>query len=119
MGTGKGSMDFWSCRVPVSRIIFELKGELHEKVARDAFRLAGHKLPGPPHPPHTQYSLADTIITPGIYEFVKKGEPGVMGITKMTPENIEKFRTQKAPFPLQKYLPVQPGAEVTPAPATA
>ncbi|KAI5809108.1 50S ribosomal protein L16 [Peziza echinospora] len=49
MGTGKGSMDFWASRVPVSRIIFELKGEIHEKIAREAFRLAGHKLPGKPY----------------------------------------------------------------------
>ena len=46
MGKGKGSFDYWAARVPVSRIIFELKGDLHEQVARDAFRLAGNKLPG-------------------------------------------------------------------------
>lgn len=46
MGTGKGSFDFWASRVSVSRILFELKGEIHEKVAREAFRLAGSKLPG-------------------------------------------------------------------------
>lgn len=46
MGKGKGSFDYWASRVPVSRIIFELKGELHEQIVRDAFRLAGNKLPG-------------------------------------------------------------------------
>lgn len=46
MGKGKGKFDYWTARVPVSRIVFELKGNLHEKVAREAFRLAGHKLPG-------------------------------------------------------------------------
>ena len=46
MGKGKGSFDYWATRVPVSRIIFELKGELHEQIVRDAFRLAGNKLPG-------------------------------------------------------------------------
>jgi ribosomal protein L16/L10AE len=30
----------------VSKIIFELKGDVHEQVARDAFRLAGNKMPG-------------------------------------------------------------------------
>ncbi|KAF2169797.1 hypothetical protein M409DRAFT_20212 [Zasmidium cellare ATCC 36951] len=64
MGKGKGSFDHWACRVPVSRILFELKGEIHEQVVRDAFRLAGNKLPG-------------------LYEFVKKGDPPVMGITKL------------------------------------
>lgn len=46
MGKGKGKFDYWACRVPVKRICFELKGDLHEQVAREAFRLAGHKLPG-------------------------------------------------------------------------
>lgn len=46
MGKGKGKFDYWTARVPVSRIVFELKGDLHEKIAREAFRLAGHKLPG-------------------------------------------------------------------------
>jgi ribosomal protein L16 len=46
MGKGKGSFDYWACRVANNRIIFEMKGDLHEQVARDAFRLAANKLPG-------------------------------------------------------------------------
>jgi ribosomal protein L16 len=46
MGKGKGKFDYWTVRLPVSRVVFELKGDVHEKVAREAFRLAGHKLPG-------------------------------------------------------------------------
>jgi ribosomal protein L16 len=46
MGTGKGSFDYWAARVPVSRIIFEIKADVHEQVIRDAFRLAANKLPG-------------------------------------------------------------------------
>jgi len=46
MGKGKGKFDYWTVRLPVSRVVFELKGDIHEKVAREAFRLAGHKLPG-------------------------------------------------------------------------
>lgn len=46
MGKGKGKFDYWAVRLPVSRVVFELKGDLHEKIAREAFRLAGHKLPG-------------------------------------------------------------------------
>jgi hypothetical protein len=46
MGTGKGSMDFWAARVPVSRVIFELKGEIHEQIVKDAFRVASAKMPG-------------------------------------------------------------------------
>jgi ribosomal protein L16/L10AE len=34
MGKGKGKFDYWTVRLPVSRIVFELKGDVHEKVAR-------------------------------------------------------------------------------------
>ncbi|KAI5800026.1 mitochondrial ribosomal protein L16 [Geopyxis carbonaria] len=91
MGTGKGSMDFWAARVPVSAIVFELKGEIHEQVVRDAFRVAGAKLPGK-------------------WEFVRKGDVPVMGVTKLTPQNVEKLRAGKfsgnfngsVKFPLDK-----------------
>ena len=46
MGKGKGSFDYWAARVGVNRMIFELKGDLHEEIVRDAFRLAGNKMPG-------------------------------------------------------------------------
>lgn len=46
MGKGKGSFDHWATRVAVNQIIFEIRGLVHEKVIRDAFRLAGNKLPG-------------------------------------------------------------------------
>jgi ribosomal protein L16/L10AE len=46
MGKGKGSFDHWASRIAVSKIIFELKGDIHEQVVRDAFRLAGNKMPG-------------------------------------------------------------------------
>ena len=46
MGKGKGSFDYWAARVAVSQIVFEIRGECHEQVVRDAMRLAGNKLPG-------------------------------------------------------------------------
>jgi ribosomal protein L16/L10AE len=46
MGKGKGSFDHWATRVAVNQIVFEIKGQVHEQVIRDAFRLAGNKLPG-------------------------------------------------------------------------
>ena len=46
MGKGKGSLDYYASRVAVSKIIFEIKGELHEQIVRDAFRLAAAKMPG-------------------------------------------------------------------------
>ncbi|MCJ1407951.1 mitochondrial ribosomal large subunit component [Ptychographa xylographoides] len=77
MGKGKGSLDYYASRVAVSKIIFEIKGELHEQIVRDAFRLAAAKMPG-------------------LYEFVRKGDPPVMGITKvgegMTLEDMKRPR---------------------------
>ena len=83
MGKGKGSFDYWASRVAVSKIIFELKGELHEQVVRDAFRLAAAKMPGI----SLQFLVVQThgLRDSGQYEFVRKGDPPVMGITKMEP----------------------------------
>jgi len=95
MGTGKGSMDFWAARVPVSRVIFELKGEIHEQIVKDAFRVASAKMPGK-------------------YETIKKGDVPVMGTTKLTPENVEKLMARKhqSQFPLSKLASAN-----TPAPS--
>ncbi|KAI0025130.1 ribosomal protein L16 [Xylariomycetidae sp. FL0641] len=64
MGKGKGSFDHWAARVGVNQICFELRGLVHEQVVRDAFRLAGNKLPGQ-------------------WRFAVAGEPPYVGITKM------------------------------------
>ncbi len=44
MGSGKGAVDHYVAVVRPGRIIFEITG-IEESVAREAFRLAGHKLP--------------------------------------------------------------------------
>jgi ribosomal protein L16 len=79
MGKGKGKFDYWAARVAVSRIVFEIKSSLHEQVIRDAFRLAGNKLPG-------------------MWEFVRKGDAPVVGITKLingvTLESLKEARRQ-------------------------
>ena len=84
MGKGKGSFDHWATRMAVSQILFELRGQVHEQVVRDAFRLAGNKLPGQ-------------------WEFVKKGEAPVVGITKLdgvTLEELKRPRREIAPADL-------------------
>ncbi|AQZ18109.1 MRPL16 (YBL038W) [Zygosaccharomyces parabailii] len=74
MGKGKGAFDHWMVRVPTGKIIFEMKGEnLHERVAREAFRKAGSKLPG-------------------IYEFVAHQSPVRVGLHRFaTGETGESF----------------------------
>lgn len=73
MGKGKGGFDHWATRVAVNRVIFEIRGAIHEQVVRDAFRLAGNKLPG-------------------FYEFVKKGEAPVVGITKLDGVTLDELK---------------------------
>ncbi|CDK24841.1 unnamed protein product [Kuraishia capsulata CBS 1993] len=63
MGKGKGPFDYWAVRVPTGKVIFEVSGDsvLHEKIAREAFRKAGEKMPG-------------------TFEFVKKGGNPRLGL---------------------------------------
>ncbi len=44
MGSGKGAPEWWACRVNPGKILFELDG-VTEELARQAFKLAGAKLP--------------------------------------------------------------------------
>lgn len=44
MGKGKGSVEFWACRVKPGRIMFELDG-VPQELAREAFERAAAKLP--------------------------------------------------------------------------
>jgi len=44
MGKGKGAPDHWVAVVKPGRILYEMEG-VSEKLAREAFRLAAHKLP--------------------------------------------------------------------------
>jgi ribosomal protein L16 len=82
MGKGKGGFDYWATRVAVSRVVFELSGDVHEQVVKDAFRLAGNKLPG-------------------LWEFCRKGDAPVMGITKLagpvTAESLIRPRRSMTP----------------------
>lgn len=44
MGSGKGSPEYWVAVVKPGRVMFEMDG-ITEEVAREAMRLASHKLP--------------------------------------------------------------------------
>ena len=44
MGSGKGSPEYWVAVVKPGRVLFEMDG-ITEDVAKEAMRLAGHKLP--------------------------------------------------------------------------
>jgi len=44
MGSGKGSPEYWVAVVKPGRVMFEL-GDVSEELAKEALRLASHKLP--------------------------------------------------------------------------
>ena len=44
MGSGKGAPEYWVSVVKPGRVLFEIKG-VSEEIAREALRLASHKLP--------------------------------------------------------------------------
>ena len=44
MGSGKGSVEWWIANIKPGRVMFEIAG-VEEEVAREALRLAQHKLP--------------------------------------------------------------------------
>ena len=44
MGKGKGAVEYWVAAVKPGRVMFEIAG-VSEEVAREALRLASHKLP--------------------------------------------------------------------------
>ncbi|KAI0137257.1 60S ribosomal protein L16 precursor [Xylariales sp. AK1849] len=93
MGKGKGSFDHWATRVAVNQIVLELKGMVHEQVVRDAFRLAGNKLPGQ-------------------WEFVKKGEPPMVGITKLKGITLEELKRPRRKIDAGNLHPI-PGPSST------
>ncbi len=44
MGKGKGALEGWVARVKPGRVLYEMEG-VSEEIAREAMRLASHKLP--------------------------------------------------------------------------
>jgi large subunit ribosomal protein L16 len=44
MGKGKGSPDSWVCVIKPGMVLYEMEG-VTEEIAREALRLAAHKLP--------------------------------------------------------------------------
>lgn len=44
MGKGKGSPEYWVAVIKPGRVLYEMQG-VNEETAREAFRLAQHKLP--------------------------------------------------------------------------
>ena len=95
MGKGKGSFDHWAARVAINQITFEIKGTIHEQVVRDAFRLAGQKLPG-------------------FHEFVKKGEAPWVGITKLEGVTLEELKRPRKVIPGPEIPSVSPAIMSTP-----
>ncbi|KAF7724941.1 mitochondrial ribosomal large subunit component [Apophysomyces ossiformis] len=76
MGKGKGTFEYWACRVPLNRIIFEIGG-MRKEIAKEAFRLVSPKLP---------------VKT----EFVERGAKPVVGAGYVPPAPTHAASSQKA-----------------------
>jgi len=66
MGSGKGAPDHWVAVVKSGRILFEMAG-VGEKIAKEAIRLASHKLPI-----QTRFVVRETGVSPTSSDSVKK-----------------------------------------------
>lgn len=62
MGSGKGNVEKWVCVVKPGKILFELAG-VPEDVAREAIRLASHKLPI-----RTKFVIKDELVGGEVHE---------------------------------------------------
>jgi large subunit ribosomal protein L16 len=81
MGSGKGNPEFWVCVVKPGRVLFEVKG-VTEEIAREAMRLAAHKLPI-----HTKFmSLADFPVEETTTVMTPEEAPEVLDITPEAPD---------------------------------
>ena len=114
MGKGKGSFDHWAARIAINQVLFEIKGILHEQVIRDAFRLAGNKLPGTEFSPMANPHLASNCCL-GQYEFVKKGDPAVVGITKLDGVTLDDLRQPWKKLPAEAATPAPSTTETSPS----
>ncbi|AMD18733.1 HBL169Cp [Eremothecium sinecaudum] len=96
MGKGKGGFDHWMARVPTGKIIFEMAGDnLHERVAREAFRKAGTKLPG-----QYEFVSRNTLVRTGLHSFKDPAhDPKVNYFEELeknpTKEYINKLRSKE------------------------
>ncbi|PHH82917.1 hypothetical protein CDD82_4351 [Ophiocordyceps australis] len=100
MGKGKGSFDHWATRMAVYQVLFEIKGDIHEQIVRDAFRLAGNKLPGQ-------------------WEFVRKGDAPVVGITKLDGVTLEELKRPRRKIAPVEMLEASPTSFVSVASSTS
>ena len=83
MGSGKGSPEYWVAVVKPGRVMFEIAG-VPEEVAREALRLASHKLP-----------IKTKIVKRDIarlYTVIRERELGI----RATPAPVEAKATKKA-----------------------
>lgn len=82
MGKGKGTFEFWACRVPAGRVVMEIAGGgIREEIAKQALKLAQVKMPVPS-------------------EFISAGAPPRLGaITDHSLSKPEAAQKNTLPFP--------------------
>lgn len=87
----------------INQVLFEIKGRIHEQIVRDAFRLAGNKLPG-------KRSILSPVVDQrtnrflGQWEFTKKGDAPIVGITKLEGVTLEELKRPRRQIDPSKYV---------------
>ncbi|EGW33646.1 uncharacterized protein SPAPADRAFT_60982 [Spathaspora passalidarum NRRL Y-27907] len=70
MGKGKGGFHHWAARFPTGKVLFEIKGDIHDRTAREALRKAADKLPG-----LYEIITPESKVRVGLKSLVDKPEP--------------------------------------------
>ena len=93
MGKGKGSFSHWGCRVTTGKVLFEIGGDVHEKVAKEGLRKAADKLPGK-------------------FEIVNKSSPVRVSVTRCVDQPSTVDYSQKLnESPTKKWANIQKSKE--------
>lgn len=84
MGKGKGDIENMATRWPVGKVVFEVGGQMHDQVVKEAFKRASRRLPGR-------------------WEIIKKGDLPIVG-TQEVPEPAPKdYLKEMAENPTKRF----------------
>lgn len=84
MGKGKGDIENMATRWPTGKIAFEIGGEMHDQVVKEAFKRASRRLPGR-------------------WEVVKKGDMPIVGSQEVPAPAPKNYLTALAENPTKRF----------------
>ena len=99
MGSGKGAPEYWVAVVKPGRVLFEIAG-VSEEIAREALRLASHKLP-----------LKTKLITKATEAAKAKAPKAEEPAEETAPAAAEAVEAQEAPVAAEEVTAKEAGGE--------